>query len=481
MKAGEIFVAGKWQAPTAGETYRPINPANEELLTPVGKGDERDIDTAVAAARKAFDEGPWPRMSPHERGRIVWKLGDLIQANLDEMAKLESLCTGKTMFDSGKVEIPFAAEVFRYYAGWATKIHGETLPLRDTAFTFTLRHPVGVVGAIVPWNFPFLLSSWKLGPALAAGNTVVIKPASQTPYTALRFAELCQEAGLPDGVFNVVTGPGGKVGMALVRDPRVDKIAFTGSTDVGKQIMREAAGTLKRLSLELGGKSPNIVFADADMEAAARGAMTGIFYNKGEVCAAGSRLFVEQTIHDEFMAKLTDKVKTLKVGDPLDKTTRMGPVVSKAQMETVLSYIEAGKQEGARLVAGGARAKVGDGKGFYVEPTIFDGVSNTMKIAREEIFGPVLSVIPFKSVEEGIAQGNSTSYGLAAAVWTRDISKALKAARAIRAGTVWVNAYNLFDAALPFGGFKESGFGREMGSAGLDHYTEVKTVWVDLS
>ena len=481
MKAGEIFVAGKWQAPTAGETYQPVNPANEQLLTPVGKGDERDIDAAVAAARKAFDEGPWPRMSPHERGRIVWKLGDLIQANLDEMAKLESLCTGKTMFDSGKVEIPFAAEVFRYYAGWATKIHGETLPLRDTAFTFTLRHPVGVVGAIVPWNFPFLLSSWKLGPALAAGNTVVIKPASQTPYTALRFAELCQEAGVPEGVFNVVTGPGGKVGMALVRDPRVDKIAFTGSTDVGKQIMREAAGTLKRLSLELGGKSPNIVFADADMEAAARGAMTGIFYNKGEVCAAGSRLFVEQTIHDEFMAKLTDKVKTLKVGDPLDKTTRMGPVVSKAQMETVLSYIEAGKQEGARLVAGGARAKVGDGKGFYVEPTIFDGVSNTMKIAREEIFGPVLSVIPFKSVEDGIAQGNSTTYGLAAAVWTRDVSKALKAARAIRAGTVWVNAYNLFDAALPFGGFKESGFGREMGSAGLDHYTEVKTVWVDLS
>jgi aldehyde dehydrogenase (NAD+) len=481
MNAGEIFVAGKWQAPSSGETYRPVNPANEDLLTPVGKGDERDIDAAVSAARKAFDEGPWPRMSPHERGRIVWKLGDLIQANLDEMAKLESQCTGKTMFDSGKVEIPFAAEVFRYFAGWASKIHGETLPLRETAFTFTLRHPVGVIGAIVPWNFPFLLSSWKLAPALAAGNTVVIKPASQTPYTALRFAELCQEAGLPEGVLNVVTGPGGKVGMAMVRDPRVDKIAFTGSTEVGKQIMREAAGTLKRLSLELGGKSPNIVFADADMEAAARGAMTGIFYNKGEVCAAGSRLFVEAKIHDEFMSKLTDKVKTLKVGDPMDKSTRMGPVVSKAQMETVLSYIESGKQEGAQLVAGGARANVGGGKGFYVEPTIFDGVSNTMKIAREEIFGPVLSVIPFKSVEEGIAQGNATTYGLAAAVWTRDVSKALKAARAIRAGTVWVNAYNLFDAALPFGGFKESGFGREMGSAGLDHYTEVKTVWVDLS
>jgi aldehyde dehydrogenase (NAD+) len=478
MATGQLFINGTWRPPLSGETYSPINPANEEPVAEVGKGDERDIDAAVTAARKAFDEGPWPRMSPHERGRIVWKLGDLIQQNLDEMARLESLCTGKTLFDSGKVEIPFAAEVFRYYAGWASKIHGETLQLRENAFTFTLRHPVGVVGAIVPWNFPFLLSSWKIAPALAAGNTMVLKPASQTPLTALKFAELCQQAGLPEGVFNVVTGPGGKVGMAMVRDPRVDKIAFTGSTDVGKQIMREAAGTLKRLSLELGGKSPNIVFADADMEAAVRGAMTGIFYNKGEVCAAGSRLFLDERIHDEFMSKLTDRVKGLKVGDPMDKATRMGPVVSKQQMETVLGYIDAGKREGARLVAGGSR--VGS-KGYFIEPTIFDGVTNRMKIAREEIFGPVLSVITFKSVEEGLAEGNSTTYGLAAAVWTRDVAKALKAAKAIRAGTVWVNAYNLFDAALPFGGFKESGFGREMGSAGLDHYTEVKSVWVDLS
>src|SRR5438034_701085 len=363
---------------------------------------------------------------------------------------------------------------------WRAPIHGETLPLRENAFTFTLRQPVGVVGAIVPSNFPFLLSSWKLAPALAAGNTVVLKPASLTPLTALKFAELCQEAGLPDGVFNVVTGPGGRAGMALVRDPRVDKIAFTGSTEVGKAIMREAAGTLKRLSLELGGKSPNIVFADADMDAAVKGAMTGIFYNKGEVCAAGSRLFVEDKVHDVFMAQLTQKVKGLKVGDPMDKATRMGPVVSRQQMETVLGYIDAGKKEGARLVAGGGRATVGGGKGYFVEPTIFDGVTNTMKIAREEIFGPVLSVIPFKSVEEALVEGNRTTYGLAAAVWTRDVAKALKAARAIRAGTVWVNAYNLFDAALPFGGFKESGFGREMGSVGLDHYTEVKTVWVDL-
>src|SRR5436309_3759759 len=359
MNAGEIFVAGKWQAPASGETYQPINPANEEPLTQVGRGDERDIDAAVAAARKAFDSGPWPKLSAHERGRIVWRLGDLITKNLDELAKLESLCTGKTMFDSGKVEIPFAADVFRYFAGWATKIHGETLAIRPGAFTFTLRQPVGVVGAIVPWNFPFLLSSWKLAPALAAGNTIVLKPASQTPLTALKFAELCQEAGVPEGVVNVVTGPGGKVGMAMVRDPRVDKIAFTGSTEVGKQIMREAAGTLKRLSLELGGKSPNIVFADADMEAAIRGAMTGIFYNKGEVCAAGSRLFLEDKVHDEFMSKLPERVKALKVGDPLDNSTRMRAGVPKQQMDTVLSYIEAGRKEGAGREAGGALAGVG--------------------------------------------------------------------------------------------------------------------------
>ncbi|MFQ5899394.1 MAG: aldehyde dehydrogenase family protein [Candidatus Methylomirabilia bacterium] len=480
MPTGELFIGGSWRAPGAGETYSTINPANEEEISRVAKGDERDIDLAVQAARKAFDEGPWPRMAASDRTRLIWKLADLIMANLDEMAKLESLCTGKTLFDSGKVELPFAAEVFRYYAGWANKVHGETLALREGAFTFTLRHPVGVVGAIVPWNFPFLLASWKIAPALAAGNTVVLKPASLTPLTALKFAELCAEAGLPDGVFNVVTGPGSKVGMALVHHPGVDKVAFTGSTEVGKQIMREAAGTLKRLSLELGGKSPNIVFADADMEAAVRGAMTGIFYNKGEVCAAGSRLFVEESIHEPFMAKLTERVKGLKVGDPLDKSTRMGPVVSGQQMETVLSYIESGKRDGAKLVAGGGRAKVGSGKGYFIEPTIFDQVSNQMRIAREEIFGPVLSVIPFKAIEEGIAAGNETTYGLAAAVWTRDVAKALRAARALRAGTVWVNAYNLFDAALPFGGFKESGFGRELGSAGMDPYTEVKSVWVNL-
>jgi acyl-CoA reductase-like NAD-dependent aldehyde dehydrogenase len=481
MHTSEVFVGGQWRPPASGETYATINPATEEVSAQVAKGDERDIDLAVQAARRAFDQGPWPRMAAAERARVLWKLADLITANVDEMARLESINTGKTLFDSGKVELPFAAEVFRYYAGWTTKIHGETLNLRDGAFTFTLRQPLGVVGAIVPWNFPFLLASWKIAPALAAGNTLVLKPASLTPLTALRFAELTQEAGLPEGVFNLVPGPGGKAGMALVRHPGVDKIAFTGSTDVGKGIMREAAGSLKRVSLELGGKSPNVVFADADMEAALRGAMTGIFYNKGEVCAAGSRLLVEQRVHDEFVGKLVERVKGLKVGDPMDKGTRMGPVVSAQQLETVLGYVEAGRREGATLAAGGERVRVGDGRGYFLQPTVFTGVSNTMRIAREEIFGPVLSVIPFKDADDAVAQGNETFYGLAAAVWTRDVGKALRVARALRAGTVWVNAYNLFDAALPFGGFKESGFGRELGQAGLDLYTEVKSVWVDLA
>ena len=481
MHTSEVFIGGQWRPPASGETYATINPATEEVSAQVAKGDERDVDLAVQAARRAFDQGPWPRMAAAERARMLWKLADLIGGNLDEMARLESVNTGKTLFDSGKVELPFAAEVFRYYAGWTTKIHGETLNLRDGAFTFTLRQPLGVVGAIVPWNFPFLLASWKIAPALAAGNTVVLKPASLTPLTALRFAELTQEAGLPEGVFNVVPGPGGKAGMALVRHPGVDKVAFTGSTEVGKGIMREAAGSLKRVSLELGGKSPNIVLADADLEAALRGALTGIFYNKGEVCAAGSRLLVEQRVHDEFVEKLVERVKGLKVGDPMDKATRMGPVVSAQQLETVLGSVAAGRREGAPLAAGGERLRVSDGRGYFVQPTVFTGVSNAMRIAREEIFGPVLSVIPFKDVDDAVAQGNETFYGLAAAVWTRDVGKALRIARALRAGTVWVNAYNLYDAALPFGGFKESGFGRELGQAGLDLYTEVKSVWVDLS
>ncbi|MBI1851134.1 MAG: aldehyde dehydrogenase family protein [Planctomycetes bacterium] len=481
VKIGQLFIGGEWQDAQSGKRIPVMNPANEEIVAEVAAGEEADVDRAVVAARRAFDSGPWSKMAPSERASLVWKLADLLAKYTPEMAELETSQTGKTLFDSGKIEMPVAVEVFRYYAGWATKVHGETLPSRPTAFTFTLREPIGVVAAITPWNFPFLLASWKIAPALALGNTVILKPASQTPLTALRFAEICQEAGLPEGVFNVVTGSGSKCGMALVRHPGVDKVAFTGSTEVGKQIMREAAGTIKRLSLELGGKSPNIVFADADVDAAVRGALTGIFYNKGEVCAAGSRLFVEEPIHDQLVEKLKAKAATLTVGDPRDKNTRMGPVVSAEQMKSVLDYVEKGKREGAKLVFGGARANVGNGKGFYVQPTVFDNVTNDMTIAREEIFGPVLSTIPFKDFESGVAQGNATIYGLAAAVWTRDIKKALRAAKMLRAGTVWVNTYNLYDPNLPFGGFKQSGFGRELGTQAIDLYTETKSVWVDLS
>ncbi len=478
---GRLFIDGKWVEARTGKTFATINPATEEVITQVAEGGPDDVDAAVRAARKAFDEGPWPKLPASERAKTVWKLAELIEANIDDMGERETLDTGKTYFDSKKIEIPFAAQVFRYYAGWAGKAHGETLPVRDDAFTFTLREPVGVVAAITPWNFPFLLASWKIAPALAMGNTMVLKPASITPLTALRFAELTLEAGLPPGVFNVVTGPGSGCGMALVRHPGVNKIAFTGSTEVGKQVMVEASKTMKRVTLELGGKSPNIVFADADLEAAARGALTGIFYNKGEVCAAGSRLFVEKSVHDQFMDRLLSKIDGLKVGDPRDKATRMGPVVSKAQLDSVLSYIEAGKKDGAKLVAGGERVDIGTGKGYFVKPTIFDGVRNDMKIAREEIFGPVLSTISFDDFTAGVSQGNETVYGLAAAVWTRDVTKAIKAARAIKAGTVWINAYNLFDPALPFGGYKESGFGRELGAYALDQYTETKSVWLDLT
>ncbi len=480
-QTGRLFIGGEWQDAQAGKRFPVVNPATEEIVAEVAAAEEADVDRAVAAARRAFESGPWSKMAPSERAALLWKLSDLLAKTIGEMAELETSQTGKTLFDSGRIEMPMAVEVFRYYSGWATKLHGETLPSRPNAFTFTLREPIGVIAAITPWNFPFLLASWKIAPALAAGNTVILKPASQTPLTAIRFGEICQEAGLPEGVFNVVTGSGSRCGMALVRHPGVDKIAFTGSTEVGKQIMREAAGTVKRVSLELGGKSPNIVFADADVDAAVRGALTGIFYNKGEVCAAGSRLFVEEPIHDALVEKLRAKAESLTVGDPRDKNTRMGPVVSADQMAKVLEYIETGKREGAKLVAGGGRATVGSGKGYYVKPTVFDQVRNDMTIAREEIFGPVLATIPFKDFDSGVAQGNETVYGLAAAVWTRDVKKALRAAKALRAGTVWVNTYNLYDPALPFGGFKQSGFGRELGAQAMDLYTETKSVWIDLS
>jgi acyl-CoA reductase-like NAD-dependent aldehyde dehydrogenase len=475
-----LLIDGAWQDPVTGATFDTINPADESVIAKVAAAGAADVDLAVAAARRALD-GAWGRMGAAERGRILWKMADRILERGQELALLETLDTGKTLFDSGKVEIPMAAQIFQFFGGAATKVSGRTLPARAEAFQFTLREPVGVVGAIVPWNFPFLLASWKVAPALAAGCVVILKPASQTPLTAIEMGRIGLEAGLPPGVLQILPGGGSEAGLALVRHPGVDKIAFTGSTEVGKTIVREAASTLKRVTVELGGKSPNVVFADADIEAALRGAFSGIFYNKGEVCAAGSRLLVEKSIHEEFVAKLAERTDAITLGDPRDKATRMGPVVSAAQLRTVMGYIEAGKSEGARVAAGGRRAEeVNSGKGFFVRPTIFDGVTTDMTIAREEIFGPVLATIPFDDVDDAVRKANATIYGLAAGVWTRDVARAHKFARAVKAGTVWINAYNLYDPALPFGGFKQSGFGRDLGVEALDGYLETKSVWIDL-
>ncbi len=478
---GKLLVNGEWIDAASGQTFETINPATAEPLTTIADAGASDVDAAVQAARHAFDDvaGSWRKMSASERGRLLWKIADLVEQNIDEFAELETLDNGKPIFESRYVDMPMVADVFRYYAGWATKIHGETVNVNESAFTYTQREPVGVVGAIVAWNFPLLLASWKLGPALACGNTVVLKPAEQTPLTALRFGELCLQAGLPAGVLNIVTG-GPETGKALVQHGGVDKIAFTGSTMVGKEIMRSAADTLKRVTLELGGKSPNIVFADSDLDNAVKGAINGIFYGKGEVCCAGSRLFVESKVQDEFMSKLVERTKKLRPADPLDPKTRLGAIVSEQQMKTVLGYIESGKSEGAQVVIGGNRVQVGNGNGYFIEPTIFGGVRNDMRIAQEEIFGPVLATLPFDDVDEVAELANRNPYGLAAAIWTRDLKKAHALSKRLKAGTVWINTYGLMDAALPFGGFKQSGFGRELGMHAIEHYTELKSVWLSL-
>ncbi len=477
----QLFINGDFVDARSGETFATINPATEEKITDVASAGVEDVDAAVKAARAQLEAGSeWQKMKPRDRAKVMWRLADILTARAEEIGRIETIDNGKPIFESQYVDTPAAAECLYYFAGWSGKVTGETIPVSDGAFTYTLREPIGVVGAITPWNFPLMLAVWKIAPALACGNTVVIKPASNTSLSLLKFAEYAKEAGLPAGVLNVIPGRGSVVGNAIVDHPGVDAIAFTGSTEVGKQLMARAAKTLKKVSLELGGKSPNIVFADADLDAAAKGALNAIFYGKGEVCAAGSRLLVEEAAHEELMAKVIDRANKMVAGDPLHPKTRLGAIVSKEQMETVLSYIEAGKSEGAKLVAGGERADIGTGKGYFVKPTIFDDVQVDHRISREEIFGPVLATLKFKDADDAVKIGNSTVYGLAAAVWTRDVSKAHRVARAIKAGTVWVNTYNLYDPALPFGGFKESGFGRDQGRDALEKYTQTKSVWVNL-
>src|SRR5438094_5629873 len=473
-----MFIGGKWVDSVSGKTFPTTNPATGEVICQVAEGDKADVDLAVKAARKAFEEGPWPKMSAADRGRLLHRLADLIEKNQEELAALESLDNGKPYRDAMAADLPLTIKCYRYYAGWADKIQGKTIPIEGNFFCYTRHEPVGVVGQIIPWNFPLLMQAWKWGPALATGCTVVLKPAEQTPLTALRVAALAQEAGFPDGVLNVVPGYGPTAGAALSSHMDVDKVAFTGEHTTGRIIMEAAArSNLKRVSLELGGKSPNVAFADADLDAAVEGSYFGLFFNQGQCCCAGSRLFVEDKIHDQFVEKILKRAKVQKVGDPFDAETTQGPQVSQEQFDRVMGYIEAGQKEGAKMLTGGKR--VGE-KGYFIEPTVFTDVKDEMKIAREEIFGPVMNILKFKNVGEVLERGNRTFYGLAAAVWTRDIQKAMAMANGLRAGTVWVNCYDIFDAAAPFGGYKMSGQGRELGEYALEMYTEVKTVYVNL-
>ena len=476
VRQTKMLIDGKWVDSASGKTFETINPATGEVIARVAEGDKADVDKAVKAARKAFEKGPWRKTTARERGRMLNKLADLIEQNFDELAALETLDNGKPIRDSRTADLPLVLDCYRYYAGWADKIEGKTIPVNGPFFCYTRHEPVGVVGQIIPWNFPMLMQAWKWGPALAAGCTVVLKPAEQTPLTALRVGELAMEAGFPEGVINIIPGFGETAGAAIAEHNDVDKVAFTGSTEVGKLIMQAAGRTnLKRVTLELGGKSPNIVFSDADMDAAVEGAFVGLFLNQGQCCCAGSRLFVENTVHDEFVDRVLKRTKKQKLGDPFDPKTTQGPQVSEEQFNKILGYIESGKSCGAKLQTGGGR----HGKqGYFVEPTVFTDVKDEHEIAQEEIFGPVMSVIKFNDIDEVIQRGNRTMYGLAAAVWTRDITKAHRMAAELKAGTVWINCYDVFDAAAPFGGFKMSGIGRELGEYALRNYTEVKTVTV---
>ncbi len=476
VKDQPLFIGGKFVDGAANKTFPAINPATGETLCQVAEAGPADVDAAVKAARKALEAGPWKTMDAAERGRLLAKLADLTERHAEELAALESLNCGKTITDS-RGDLQGVVNTLRYYAGWADKIEGRTVPVRGNFLSYTLRQPVGVVGQIIPWNFPLLMLAWKWGPALACGNTVVMKLAEQTPLTGMLLAELALEAGFPNGVINVLNGYGETTGAALVAHPDVDKIAFTGHYETAKIIQKSAADTLKRVTCELGGKSPNVVFADCDLEQAIAGAFHAIYFHGGQCCTAGSRLFVEDKIHDEFVRRLAEKSKARKLGDPLDPSTEQGPQVSQEQMDKILGYVDLGQKQGAKLLSGGKRH---GSKGFFVEPTVFDGVKDDMTIAKDEIFGPVVSVLPFKGVDEVITRANNTYYGLAAAIWTKDIDKAHLFAREVKAGTVWVNCYHVVDTTTPFGGFKMSGHGRENGEAVLEHYTETKTVTIKL-
>jgi aldehyde dehydrogenase (NAD+) len=478
ISANKLLINGQWANSVSGKTFPTINPSTAEVITQVAEADAADVDKAVTAARAAFDKGPWRKMSAAQRGNLLYKLADLIEKHADELAQLESLDNGKPYHVARAADLPLTIACYRYFAGWADKIQGKTIPVQGNYFTYTKHEPVGVVGQIIPWNFPLLMQAWKLGPALSTGCTVVMKPAEQTPLSALRVGELALEAGFPPGVLNLLPGYGPTAGAALARHMDVDKVAFTGSTEVGHLIMKASAeSNLKRVTLELGGKSPNIVFADADMDEAIEGAHFALFFNQGQCCCAGSRLFVEEKCYDEFVERSVARAKKRTVGNPFDKNTEQGPQVDQDQFNKVMSYIDAGKKENAKMLTGGGR--VGD-KGYFIEPTVFADVQDNMKIAQEEIFGPVMSILKFKDLDEVVERANKSLYGLAAAVWTKDISKAHSIAASVRAGTVWVNCYDVFDAGAPFGGFKQSGIGRELGEYSLANYTEVKTVTVKL-
>lgn len=478
-KPGKLFIANKWVDAVSGETFSVVDPSYGDTLVEVARGGGEDISRAVAAAQKAFD-GRWRRITPAERARLLWKLADLIEEHSAELAEIESINTGKPVTEALLGDIPLTVEHFRYFAGWVTKMGGETLPVSQPGhyLAYTRREPIGVVGAIVPWNFPLMIASWKLAPALAAGNTVVIKPSELTPLTLLKLGELILEAGFPPGTVNIVPGFGAEAGQALVRHAGIGKISFTGSTRVGRDILVQSAQRFTRVTLELGGKSPNIVLPDANLDTVVGGAMMGIFFNQGEVCCAGSRLFVPQASFDTVVERISQNARAILQGAGLNPASQMGPLISDTHMTRVMDYIECGREEGADLVTGGSRNSDA-GPGYFVQPTIFVG-NDSMRVAREEIFGPVLVALPYDDLDEMVRRANDTPYGLAAAVWTEDVRQGIKVAEQLKAGTVWVNGYNLLDATSPWGGFKSSGIGREMGRSALEHYTEVKSTWVNL-